>query len=294
MKLNILLFTIFVILLFLYPKNDINLESIAIVENTASLQNLSADSNPILEITGTIANYTNGEGTITENNFWTGDKTTLGTVEKNGNFNIPLDQDFFNSVKKRMTSEMKNMPKGGEIKYHRVNTVFTCGSESFGYKNTTENINDSISIITYPLYGENNQTTFKNGESIILKLPLLYLTDKQGNSHSLLYAANTPELATSSGFGVFEKGFYLEWIFVENNSKVTGECAIPTGSDNEEDFVSTTITDVELQKGWNIIRYDITEVLTSSEGEAMAKITKISTISELPNDLKWYAITTEN
>jgi hypothetical protein len=203
---------------------------------------------------------------------------------------IPLDQDYFNTVKKKMDEEEKNVPKGGVINYHRVNTIFTCGSEGFGYKNSTEKINDSISVINYPRYNENNQATFKNGESIISKLPLLYLTDKQGNSHSLLYAASTPELATSSDSGVFEKGFYLEWIFLENNSKVTGECAIQTGSDNDEDFVSTTVTDVELQKGWNIIKYDITEVFTSSEGETMAKITKISAISELPKDLKWYAV----
>jgi hypothetical protein len=295
MKRNILLFTIFITLLFFYPKNGLQLVTSTLAENRPlHVQNSKTETNPVLVISGTILNYTNGEGTVTENDFWTGDKTTIGTIDKNGNFTIPLDQDYFNTVKKKMDAEEENMPKGGEIRYHRVNTVFTCGSEGFGYKNTTENINDSISVVTYPRYNENNQATFKNGESIISKLPVLYLTDKQGNSHSLLYAANTPELATSSDFGVFEKGFYLEWIFVEHNSKVTGECAILTGSDNEEDFVSTTTTDVELQKGWNIIRYDITEVLTSSEGEAMAKITKISTISELPNDLKWYAIATEN
>lgn len=294
MKVKIILPVLYFSLLFFYPKNELEIVTSTLAENRPfHLQNSKTETNPVLAISGTILNYTNGEGTVTENDFWTGDKTTIGTIDKNGNFTIPLDQDYFNTLKKKMDAEKENMPKGGEIRYHRVNTVFTCGSEGFGYKNTTENINDSISVSTYPRYNENNQATFKNGESIISKLPLLYLTDKQGNSHSLLYAANTPELATSSDFGVFEKGFYLEWIFVEHNSKVTGECAILTGSDNEEDFVSTTTTDVELQKGWNIIKYDITEVLTSSEGEAMAKITKISTISELPNDLKWYAIKTE-
>ena len=295
MKVKIILPVLYFFLLFFYPKNGVEIVTSTLAENRpVHLQNSPIESNPVLAISGTILNYTNGEGTITDNDFWTGDKTTIGTIDNNGNFTIPLDQDYFNTVKKKMDAEEENMPKGGEIRYHRVNTVFTCGSEGFGYKNTTENINDSISVITYPRYNENNQATFKNGESIISKLPLLFITNKQGNSHSLLYAANTPELATSSDFGVFEKGYYLEWIFVEHKSKVTGECAIVTGSENEKEFVSTTTTDVELQKGWNIIKYDITEVLTSAEGEALAKTTKISAISEIPEDLKWFAMATEN
>jgi len=291
MKVKIILPILYFTLLFLYPKNGTTIGPITRAENTIdNMPNISANTNPLLVISGTISNYEGEKGTITENNFWTGEKTTIGTIDKDGNFTIPLDQDYFNTVKKKMNVEEENMPKGGEIRYHRVNTVFTCGSEGFGYKNTIENSNDSTSVITYPRYNENNQATFTNGETIISKLPVLYVTDNQGNSHSLLYAASTPALATSSDFGVFEKGFYLEWIFVEQHSKVTGECAILTGSDNEVDFVSTTTTNIELQKGWNIIKYTISEVLTSSEGEAMAKI---STISELPNDLKWYAVKTE-
>lgn len=297
MKLNLLLFTLFLILLFFYPKNDTYLGPIAIAENaTASLHNLSADPNPFLEITGTILNYENGEGTITENNFWTGDKTTIGTIEENGNFNIPLDQDFFTTVKKKMAAEEKDVPKGGVLNYHRVNTVFTCGSEGFGYKNTTEHINDSISVITYPRYAETNQAAFKNGESIILKLPLLYLTDKQGDSHSLLYAASTPELAAwmrSSGVGDINTGYYLEWIFVENAATVQGVCAIPTITKNGEEYTNTTNTDLELQAGWNIIKHDITDVYTSTEGQTKAEMTRISVISELPKDLKWFAINQE-
>jgi len=297
MKLNLLLFTLFLILLFFYPKNDIHLGPMPIAENaTASLQNLSADPNPFLEITGTIEKYKNGEATVTENSFWTGEKTTIGTIDNSGTFTIPLDQDFFSTVKKKMAAAEKDVPKGGVINYQRVNTIFTCGSEGFGYKNTTKNINDSISVINYPRYAETNHTTFKNGESIILKLPLLNLTDKKGDSHSLLYAASSPEVAAwmrSSGVGDINTGYYLEWIFVENAATVQGVCAIPTSTKNGEGYTNTTNTDLELQAGWNIIKHDITDVYTSTEGQTKAEMTRISVISELPKDLKWFAINQE-
>lgn len=294
MKTKISLSVLFIAILFFSCKGGNNTGNVAIAEeNSNSLENIHGNTNPILVISGTIINYKSGEGTITENSFWTGEKTKLGTIDKNGNFNIPLDQDFFNTVKKRMAEEEKDVPKGGEIRYPRVNTIFTCGSEGFGYKNLTEKINDSIEVIRYPRYHENNQATFKKGETITLKLPLLNVTDQKRNSHSILYAASTPELVEwlhNSGMGNIKKGYYLDWMFVENNSNVKGECVIPTGTFNGEDFTSTTITDLELKKGWNIIKYDITEVFTSTDGETKAAMTKISAITELPKDIKWFAL----
>ena len=247
-------------------------------------------------IKGNVENWSKEEATVTENNFWTGDKKTLSTIDKAGNFIIPLDPDYFNTVKKRMEEEEKDIPRGGEIKYHRVNTVFECSSESFGNKNITEKVNDSLSVIHYPRYNENNKTTFTNAETIVSKLPLLYLTDKNGNSNSLLYAASNPELAKWSYWlhsGDVKKGYCLEWIFVDNNATVKGACVIPTFSDGEVDITNTNITDLELKKGWNIIKYDITEVFTSPEGDSQPVMTKITVISEMPKDVKWYAVAVE-
>jgi len=113
------------------------------------------------------------------------------------------------------------------------------------------------------------------GESIISKLPYIYITDKQGIHRAFYYCreTNTPELATSSGFWkVFWKGILLEWILWNIIQSHWGMRHTNWLSENEEDFISTTTTDVELPKGvGTLLKYDITEVLTSSEGEAMAQ-----------------------
>jgi hypothetical protein len=81
MKVKIILPILFFTMLLFYPKNDTNLGPIALAENTPdSIPHASTNTNPFLEISGTISNYESGEGTITENNFWTGDKTTIGTI----------------------------------------------------------------------------------------------------------------------------------------------------------------------------------------------------------------------
>ena len=297
MKTKMIITYLLTTLLFISSKVGINLNGIVIREKISGpLENWYANTNPPLGISGTIANYDCDECTITENSFFTGAKTTIGTIDKNGNFTIPLDPDYFNTGKNRMAEMEKNMPRGGEIRYHRVNTIFKCNDEAFGVKNTTETINDSISVMRYPLYGENNQATFNNGETIISKLPLLYLTDQQGNSKSLLFAASTLHLAEKMyhGFGDVTQGYYLELIFVESEATVNGACVIPMGANIGEEFTNTTITDVELQKGWNIIKHDITEVFTPSVGKIQASMTKISAISELPKDVKWFAIDNEN
>jgi len=48
---------------------------------------------------------------------------------------IPLDQDYFNTLKKEDGMQKKEkLPKAGEIRYHRVNTVLLVGSEASDIK----------------------------------------------------------------------------------------------------------------------------------------------------------------
>jgi hypothetical protein len=85
MKVKIILPVLYLTLLFFYPKNDPNMVPASLGENTHTpLLNPTTNTNPFIEISGTIANYKNEEGTITDNSFWTNEKTNLGTIAING------------------------------------------------------------------------------------------------------------------------------------------------------------------------------------------------------------------
>lgn len=85
MKVKIILPVLYLTLLFFYPKNDPNMVPASLGENTYTpLLNPTTNTNPFLEISGTITNYKNEEGTITDNSFWTSKKTNLGTIAING------------------------------------------------------------------------------------------------------------------------------------------------------------------------------------------------------------------
>ena len=87
------------------------------------------------------------------------------------------------------------------------------------------------------------------------------------------------------------KGYYLQWFFVENDASAIGECVIPTYTGNgDENYNNTTQVNLKLEKGWNIIKYDITEIFTDVNGKTSASKIEITTVAEIPSDLKWVSI----
>jgi hypothetical protein len=78
---------------------------------------------------------------------------------------------------------------------------------------------------------------------------------------------------------------------LEGPATVKEKCLLETYTGaGEEVFEESTSIDLELQAGWNIIRYGIEEVLTSSNGKALPLKLSITRLEKLPEDLMWFAV----
>ena len=242
-------------------------------------------------ITGTVANYQNGKGLITFSDMISrGDQIVLGNIEKDGIFNIPLDENYLTSIKEKAKNAQKTAPSGWQMKFKTVAATYGCD-----FDNTNiEYLDDGTEKITFAGSTKKNEIVHKNGEAIVIGMPDLNITDKEGKTGSVLYAVNHPEIAKwlySYGQGNAVKGYYLQWFFVEDEASAKGECVVPTYTGiGDENYNQVTITNLELQKGWNIVKYSITEIFTNGNGKTTALKTEITTIAELPADLLWTTI----
>ena len=221
-------------------------------------------------IQGKINNWEQGESIIAYFGMFNGEMTPIGSINAAGVVQIPLDPDYLNTFKKIAEKEAAGAPPGWTMSYKTMATTFFC---------------------TY----DDESITTQNGDVIITGLPELVLTDKTGQTEqSILYAVSSPNVAEwlrSYGAEGVSPGYYLNWIFSEGTASAWGECVSPfyTGNDDEM-YNDTTVLEVKLEKGWNLLKYEITETFTSKTGKTYPSKTRVSRLESLPDDVQWVAI----
>ena len=216
-------------------------------------------------IQGTIANWSNGEVPLVFNDYISKEKTTMGSIAANGKLVIPLDENFLSYLQAAALKAKEKAPKGWEMKFNTVESMFGCSDQGVIYT---------------------------NANSILSGLPdLEALSKDEAISYGYLYCTNNAKLSAwlyNYGQGNSAKGYYLRWFFAENNASAKGSCNMPTYTGNDdENYIDSTIYDVELTKGWNIIKYEIVETFTGKSKKVVPSKTKITRVDKIPADAKW-------
>jgi len=216
-------------------------------------------------IEGKIENWTHGEVPLLFNDYISKVKITMGNINADGKVIIPLDDTYLSNLKEAAIKAQENAPQGWELKFNTIASSFSCSDEGLVYE---------------------------NAEVILSGLPDLEVLSEDGStSYGYLYCTNSLQLSSwlqLYGMVSAAKGYYLKWVFVEDAAAIKGSCNMLnyTGND-DENYMNTTVYDVKLQKGWNIIKYEITETFTSKEGKITPSKTEITKIDEVPADVQW-------
>lgn len=217
---------------------------------------------------GKISNYTGGSSQIESFDRFSAISQTWGEVDEKGNFSIILEDNFLEKAIKMGVEAQENAPKGFTISFKKVSETFACPFE---------------------------EVETEGGDLAVSGLPELTLMDEIGNpTKGILYAASSLEIArwlfTYRDENV-SPGYYLEFYYLEGPATAKGKCLLETYTGaGEEVFEESTTIDLELQAGWNIIRYGIDEVFTSSSGKVFPLKLTVSRLENLPEDLLWFAV----
>lgn len=221
-------------------------------------------------LNGTIADWSNGEASLIFNDYISKEQIKMGSITPQGELTVQLDANFIETMKEASKKAKEKAPSGWEMKFNTVASTFGCGDE------------DDLS--------------YENGSVIFPGLPDLEAVSADGaTTYGYLYCSNSRELSTwfnSYGEGNIAKGYYLRWFFAENDASVKGSCHTTMFTGNEdENYIDTTIYDLEIQKGWNIIKYAITETFTTQSGKIRPSTTEITRIESIPADAQWLLVT---
>jgi hypothetical protein len=87
------------------------------------------------------------------------------------------------------------------------------------------------------------------------------------------------------------KGYVLDWYYFEDDVSVTGSCDIEsyTMTQKEEDvYVQKTNYDLQLKKGWNIVKYEYADLYEDSSGKIYPKVINYETIDAIPEETGFY------
>jgi hypothetical protein len=217
---------------------------------------------------GKIFDYSGGVAPIESFDRFSAISTKWGEANEKGEFSIILEDNFLEKAREMAVEAQKNAPQGFTIKFKTVAETFSCAFE---------------------------EVPTEGGDAVVSGIPELTLLDEMGNpSNGILYAASSLEIArwlfTYRDVNA-SPGYYLEFYYLEEPAKATGECLLETYTGaGEEVFEESTTIALDLQTGWNIIRYGIDEVFTSSNGKVFPLKLTVTRLENLPEDLKWFAV----
>lgn len=216
------------------------------------------------EIRGKIKNYDGGPAEVIVP---TESPRIIGTVDKKGKFKITLENDLASAITENQEKEnakSKNM----RITNRKVFEAFYCGSED------VQTVNGEQELETVGWQG-----SF-----------LLGVMKKQKPIGKLTLASSREFIDTYFDFGkkYFVPGYYINYMYVSEPSSVKGICKTKTYTlDMKSTFNMIHNYDIDLKKGWNMVKIEVIEVYTDQDGFVRPLKYSMKTINKLPEDVKF-------
>ncbi|MEA1787209.1 hypothetical protein U1E44_13995 [Arenibacter sp. GZD96] len=228
-------------------------------------------ANSQLYVGGSINNWNKDEALLVSQDFMTGEMETWGKVDANGEAQLELAYDFMTLLQEKAEEAKKDAPEGWSLKFKTVADTFGSDSSSFP-----------------------GEFTFENGDAVVAGVPdLIVGNEEKKEKYGVLYLANSPEMAKwlyNYQMGSGTQGYYIRYYFVEKDATAKGQVSIPTVSHSGEEYDNITEVDLQLEEGWNMIKYEIAEVFTSSDGTVYPSKTVLTRERFLPEGLQWLVL----
>ncbi len=217
---------------------------------------------------GSIANWTGGEAIIGYYDIFNTSLIPLGEVSNRGNFLLELEPDPISRIMEKEAAA-RDYPEEWKIKYHTLENYFA---------------------------GENSYIKITNNQTLIAVLPEFHLTGNEENQDKgALLAVSSPAVAdfllTWGETSIEPADYFLNWVFTNDAATVRGKFTLSSFTGDEDEMVEiTTIVDLKFQKGWNIIKTEFSEIITSGNGKINPVKVLLTRIDFVPRDAQWFAI----
>lgn len=192
----------------------------------------------------------------------------IGTVDADGSFSIPLNDDFINKMKNSIEQDNENMDDW-TAQLITTGRMFNCSS---GNVDVT---NKDLPIIKLSSYGS-------------------YMIADPEEEVQYGYFMATSSIHFTEAFNSFGQidaveGYYVDWFYFEEPLTVSGSCGVETYAMNQEDiYVKMTHYDLEFNAGWNLVKYEVADVYDDPDGTNMPLEIAYSTLDTVPDEVIYH------
>ncbi|UKM66402.1 hypothetical protein GSB9_02992 [Flavobacteriaceae bacterium GSB9] len=217
-----------------------------------------------LSVNGKISNYQSGKAEII---LPVKEPKAIGTIKANGKFAIELENNMA-SVVTETQNEANTKSKDIRIKNNSVSRAFYCGSED------VKTVNGELELESLTMQGNFFIGIIKDKKPI----GKLRLVSSKAFSESYF----------SYGKKDFVTGYYIDFYYVPERASVKGICKTKTYTlDMKSTFNLIHHYDIDLKKGWNIVKIEVEEVYTDQEGHVRPLKFKMQTVDKIPKETKF-------
>ena len=214
---------------------------------------------------GTLPDWDSGEAQVVSMG---GEPIPVGTINKSGEFQIPLEGNFIEKTENAMKA-FNEGPQSGSWSLNTISKAYSC------YQDTLNIINGNQKISTLATFGG--------------AFALANIKEKKLLGHFML--VNSLDFAKA--FSTFREmnavqGYYIDWYFVDEPAKIQGECITKTYALNQEEFYDgIKVYELNFDAGWNLVKVSADEIFTDSDGKRYVSQWTYATIPTMPEDVKY-------
>ena len=218
-------------------------------------------------ISGSIDGWSQGAGEVYSGVFTL---TEVGSIDDSGNFEIALKPGYLAEVKKKMEAENSNPDR----KF--TSQLMTLGESCQCAQGNVELVNGDQELTTLAVFG------FMLGNM-----------QNQEEFGTLVPASNKDFAEGYIKLGSYKNtvGYAVDWYYVDKPGVAKGECSVDSYPVNgDEMYTRNTTYNLDLKPGWNLVKYEISEIFTDEGGKTYPVKESITSISEAPSGLQYVFI----
>lgn len=216
---------------------------------------------------GTIPDWDRGSGDV-----FTGLMTPsiIGTIDDKGTFKVPLKPDYLNEVQKQMEAENADESRKWKSSLMTLEEAYNC------YEGTVEVSNGDQPFTSLSVMG----------------FFMLASWEKQERFGDMMPASSAEFVAAfrDPGSYTFKEGYSLDWYYVDEAGSVKGTCTLNSGTLSGAMYDRTVHYDLDLKKGWNLVKYEVEKVFADTDGKTYIEKDHYTTIAEWPSGVEFVFI----
>lgn len=194
----------------------------------------------------------------------------IGVIKEDGTLMIPLPDNYLEKQRIMMKEINKKNEDGWKVSAKTLESMYSCRASDLDYSNP------KLELAGFGKLGGYNVANID-----------------QKQMHGVIFPSDSKEFADwelSMGQEDAAKGFTIDFVYAHEAATVKGECESSGFTKVTTTYYKTSKYDIDLEKGWNIVKYSVDELFEDKEGNLYPSVESYTIVEQIPDNIEWFFI----